>query len=187
MVGGAPIITSMSVNRRAPRNAAAKAEADQRLPISFPRPDGQQHLPQVAAAFGEHVLVPAWRVGVLGHGEHAGLGKVAQPHGQHRVGDAEPVAEFLVPPHAGHDGQPDDGQVPFVRQPRPGERNRHVVHQPVARVDHAVVQVGRGGGVVEEQQLTCVIVDLGVGRDARLVRKRAAPGARAIEERALIQ
>ena len=34
MVGGAPIITSMSVNRRAPRNAAASAEADQRLPIS---------------------------------------------------------------------------------------------------------------------------------------------------------
>ena len=34
MVGGAPIITSMSVNRRAPRNAAARAEADQRLPIS---------------------------------------------------------------------------------------------------------------------------------------------------------
>jgi hypothetical protein len=34
MVGGAPIIVSMSVNRRAPRNAAAIAEADQRLPIS---------------------------------------------------------------------------------------------------------------------------------------------------------
>ena len=34
MVGGAPVITSMSVNRRAPRNAAARAEADQRLPIS---------------------------------------------------------------------------------------------------------------------------------------------------------
>src|SRR5207248_995645 len=34
MVGGAPVITSMSVNRRAPRNAAARAAADQRLPIS---------------------------------------------------------------------------------------------------------------------------------------------------------
>ena len=34
MVGGAPVITSMSVNRRAPRNAAARADADQRLPIS---------------------------------------------------------------------------------------------------------------------------------------------------------
>src|SRR5580704_9520142 len=34
MAGGAPIMVSMSVNRRAPRNAAARAEADQRLPIS---------------------------------------------------------------------------------------------------------------------------------------------------------
>ena len=34
MDGGAPIMVSMSVNRRAPRNAAAMAEADQRLPIS---------------------------------------------------------------------------------------------------------------------------------------------------------
>jgi hypothetical protein len=34
MAGGAPIMVSMSVNRWAPRNAAAMAEADQRLPIS---------------------------------------------------------------------------------------------------------------------------------------------------------
>src|ERR1700761_4292746 len=34
MVGGAPIMVSMSVNRRAPRNAAARADADHRLPIS---------------------------------------------------------------------------------------------------------------------------------------------------------
>ena len=69
------------------------------------------------------------------------------------------------------------GEGHVVRQPRPGQVDRHVVHQPVARVDHAVVQVGRGGGVVEEQQLAGVVVDLGVRGDARLVRERPAPGA----------
>ncbi len=83
-------------------------------PDGLPRPDGQQDLPQVATAVGERVLVAPRRLRVLGHGEHAGLGEAAQPDGQDRVGDAQPVAEVLVPAHAFHDGQLDDGQVPLI-------------------------------------------------------------------------
>ena len=69
------------------------------------------------------------------------------------------------------------GEGHVVRQPRPGQVDRHVVHQVVAGVDHAVVQIGRGRGVVEEQQFAGVVVDLGVRRHAQIAGERPAPAA----------
>jgi hypothetical protein len=47
-----------------------------------------------------------------------------------------------------------------------GQRHVYVVHQFVVGVDDAIVQVGRIGAVVEEQQLAGVLVGLRVGRHA---------------------
>ena len=64
---------------------------------------------------------------------------------------------------------PDDevlGERDVVRQARPGQRHVGGVDQRAGAIDHAVAQVGRGGGVAPHQQLAGVRVELGVRRDA---------------------
>ncbi|MNL03576.1 hypothetical protein D3C87_1241170 [compost metagenome] len=53
-----------------------------------------------------------------------------------------------------------------VRQARPGQRHRRQMLQLIVRSDDAVMHVGRGLGIVEEQQLAGLFIDLGVGRDS---------------------
>ena len=52
-----------------------------------------------------------------------------------------------------------------VRQARARHGDRDVVLELVVRPDHAVMHVGRVGGVVEEEQLARVLVQLGMRRD----------------------
>ena len=60
------------------------------------------------------------------------------------------------------------GERHVVGQPRARQRYRHQVLQLVVGADHAVVHVGRFLGVVEEQQLAAVLIELGVRRNATL-------------------
>ena len=64
------------------------------------------------------------------------------------------------------------------QQPRLRQLGRNVVDHVFVGIDDAVVQVGRRGGVVEEQQLAGMVIDLGVGRDADVRRERSAAAVR---------
>ena len=58
------------------------------------------------------------------------------------------------------------GEGHVMRKARPRQRDGDIRLQPVIRPDDPIVHVGRVLGVVEEHQLACGLVHLGVGGDA---------------------
>ena len=90
-----------------------------------------------------------WQALMQAHGVDVALEQLGVP--EHRQ-----VVEDRIVLSEGH----------VVRQARPGHRDRHIGGQLAVAVDHAVVHIGCGLGIVEEHQLAGRLVDLGVGRYA---------------------
>jgi hypothetical protein len=93
--------------------------------------------------------MPLWDALVVAHGVDALLQQILVPE------DRQVVQDRVV-----------GGEHHVVRQARAGQGDGHVMDQLAGLIDHAVVHVGRVFGVVEEQQFSGGLVDLGVGRDA---------------------